>query len=114
MVSFLTSHRLRKLSRSIISCTFEPEERTKDSYKEACRALYQDMLQYREEYPRTSYRDIYWRFVDEEIDQALRERSRQHCFLSIAVACILLTAIGIIALKFVLTSFSEKIPISYL
>lgn len=114
MVSFLTSHRLRKLSRSIISCTFESEERTKDSYKEACRALYQDMLQYREEYPRTSYRDIYWRFVDEEIDQALRERSRQHCLLSIAIVCILITVAGMLSLGPALSSALKKIPISYL
>lgn len=114
MIPILTSLRLKKLSRAIISCTFLPRERTRDGFEMACKALYLDMLQYREEHPHVSYQDIYWRFVDDEIDQCLREHSRQHCLLSIAVICTLLTAIGLVALKFVLISFSEKMPISYL
>lgn len=114
MDSFLVSGKLKRLSRSITAHTFRHEDKAREDYETAYNNLYFDMLQYQQEHPNISYRKIYEHFVDEEMHRALRKQLRWRCFLGAAIICILLVAIGILALRPLLNILNQNIPISYL
>ncbi len=113
MFSFLLSFRLARLSRSIISCTFPKGEYDREELKDAGDAMYMDMLEYREEHPGASYREILYHFADEEARLTLAQQFRRRCLITAAIACFLIVILLIALLPPVLTFFVYHTPISY-
>jgi hypothetical protein len=87
MFSWIFRLRLRLLSYIIVSCTFQRGEYSKNDYKLARHALYEDMLQYKQEHSSSGYHDLYLYFVGEE-NVAVARYYRQYLVLVIAFVLI--------------------------
>lgn len=112
MLPFILSHRLQRLSRSIISCTFQGEQERSD-IRQASNALYEDMLQYQTEHPGTTYQDIYRHFTDDSVRHAVKSDFRQRRLLLFAILCILAGAVFLLALPPVCSYLIQHVSTSF-
>jgi hypothetical protein len=91
MSPLILSLRLRLLSHFIVVSMFSREEYSRDDLKSAKYALYEDMMQYKEEHPCSTYSEFYHYFVGAE--HAPVEKCAKKYFLSMSI--LLLLIIGI-------------------
>lgn len=115
MHSFLLTRRLRFLSYNISKVRISSQEYTssRDEQFQLRSSLYSDMLQYYEDYPEASFKEIYSHYVDDEIRNSLAKRYKYCVLIGITVVCAAILVVGYLTIDRILQSILENTPIYF-